>query len=136
MSIKENKELVRHSYELWNQKELTAYFKICTPGYIEHYTDQDLSLEQVKQAYDIFLQAFPDINVTVNIMVAEGDKVAVRATWRGTHKGEIFGIAPTANKIDMTNTSVLRIENGKIAELWTTQDSLRMLQQLGVIPKQ
>ena len=136
--LEENKTLVRRALETWNRDRnnlLDIMSELVTPMYVEHYTDVDLSLEQVKQAYSTFLAAFPDITVTINDIVAEGDKVAVRATWKGTHKGQIFGIAPTGNRIDMTNTSIFRIANGKLAELWTTQDSLRMLQQLGVIPK-
>ena len=72
----------------------------------------------------------------LKIYVAEGDKVAIRVTWRGTHKGEFMGIAPTGNKIEMTNTLIFRIAVGKLAENWATIDELRLMQQLGVIPKQ
>jgi predicted ester cyclase len=67
-------------------------------------------------------------------MVAEGDKVAVRFTVRGTHRGEFMGIAPTGKEVVVQGMDINRMANGKIVERWGIADSLSMLQQLGVIP--
>jgi predicted ester cyclase len=136
MSIKENKALVRRMYELWNRKELDKYLEVFAPGYVEHYPDRDTSLEQVIESGTMFCVAFPDVTSTIEDMVAEGDRVAFRVTHRGTHKGDFMGIAPTGNKIEMTNTAIFRIAGGKCAECWATMDELRLMQQLGAIPKQ
>ncbi len=136
MSIKENKAIIRHAYELFNRRELDKYLEIFTPGYVEHYPDGDMSLKQVLESVTMFCGAFPDVTSTIEDMVAEGDKVAFRVTHRGTHKGDFMGIAPTGNKIEMTNTAIFRIAGGKLAECWPTMDNLRVMQQLGAIPKQ
>ncbi len=136
MSIEENKALVRHAFELMNRKELDSFFKLLDPGYVAHYTIGDLPLEQAKQFETMYFAAFPDASATIEDMVAEGDKVAIRVTWRGTHKGEFIGIAPTGKQIEMTNTLIFRIAVGKLAENWATIDELRMMQQLGAIPSQ
>lgn len=76
--------------------------------------------------------AFPDFNLTVDDMVAEGDKVVARITWRGTHKDEYMGIAPTDKQVTMEIISIYRVEGGKLAEQWAKSDTLNMMQQLGV----
>lgn len=134
MSIEENKALIRHVYELCNRKELDAFFQLLDPAYIAHSPMGDSSLEQAKQGETMYFAAFPDVIATIEDMVAEGDKVAIRATWRGTHKGEFMSIAPTGNKIEITYTVIYRIDDGKLAEYWGTPDALRLMQQLGVIP--
>jgi predicted ester cyclase len=137
MSIEEkNKAHIRRMYQIFNRRQLDRYPEIYTPGYIEHYPDRDVSLDQVIKEGNQFVVAFPDLVSTIEDMVAEGDKVAIRVTHRGTHQGKFMGIAPTGNKIEVTNTAIFRITGGKCADCWATIDSLRMMQQLGVIPKQ
>jgi steroid delta-isomerase-like uncharacterized protein len=136
MSNKENKALIRHSYDLMNQRDLAGYFKLLSPDYIEHLTTGNQSREQIIQGVPVFYAAFPDAHATIDDMVAEGDKVAARVTWRGTHQGNFIGIPPTGKKFEMTNTAIFRIDDGKWAETWATVDNLGLLQQLGVIPKQ
>jgi len=135
MSIEENKALVRRVYELLNRGELDAYYELLAPEYVEHLTTGDMSLEQLEQFEAMFFAAFPDTNITIDDMVAEGDRVAVLVTWRGTHKGEFHGIAPTGKKVEMTNANIFRIDAGRCAEGWNVTD-MRFMQQLGVIPEQ
>lgn len=78
--------------------------------------------------------AFPDLHVTVEDMVAEGDKVVARVTMSGTHKGEFMGIAPTGKQITVGIIEILRIAGGKVVEHWNVVDSLGMMQQLGAVP--
>jgi predicted ester cyclase len=135
MSIEDNKAVIRQVYDLCTQKDLAKLFELYDPGYIEHTPDGDTSLEKLKQVTPSLFAAFPDIRFTVEDMVAEGDKVAYRVTVRGTHTGRQFmGIAPTGKKIEMRNTSIKRITNGKLAESWGTLDNLNMMRQLGLIP--
>jgi steroid delta-isomerase-like uncharacterized protein len=135
MSVKENKELVHRVYELASTGNLEALWELYDTGYIEHTADGDITLAQIKQGTAAFFSAFPDLAFTVEDMVAEGDKVAYRVTVRGTHKGQFMGIAPAGKKIEMKNTCIFRINNGKVAEWWGTLDGLRMMRQLGAIPK-
>ena len=136
MSIEENKALVRRAYALSTLKDMDAFFNFLAPEYVEHLPAGDISLKQLKQGIPAFFTAFPDIHITIEDMVAEGDRVAVLMTSRGTHKGEYMGIPPTGNRIEMRNTCIIRIANGKFVEWWGTLDGLSMMQQLGVIPKQ
>jgi len=134
MSIEENKALVRRFCELENRGEVDALFELLAPGYVSHYTTGDMPLD--KQFWATFSTAFPDISFTMEHLIAEGDKVAFRETWTGTHKGEFMGIPPTGKKVEMINTCIIRIADGKYAESWCTLDELRLSQQLGVIPEQ
>jgi predicted ester cyclase len=131
----ENKTTVLNAYDLSTKKNTTALYELYDPGYIEHTRNGDISLEQLKQTTSMFFNAFPDCTFTVENMVAEGDKVAYQVTIRGTHQGTFIGIPPTGNKLEMRDTSIKRIINGKFVESWGTIDSLSMMQQLGAIPK-
>lgn len=135
MSLEENKSIVRHVYDLCTQKDIVALYEMYDPAYIEHTRNGDASLEQLKRTTSLFFSAFPDCSFTVENMVAEGDKVAFQVIIKGTHTGAYLGIAPTGNKIEMHDTSIKRIIDGKFAESWGTLDTLSMMQQLGVIPK-
>ncbi len=79
--------------------------------------------------------AFPDLKITHDDVVAEGDKVLIRWTARGTHRGEFQGIAPTGKAVTVTGVDLFRIAGGKIVELWQEADRLGMMRQLGVIPQ-
>jgi predicted ester cyclase len=82
----------------------------------------------------MFRTGFPDIKVTVEDLVAEGEKVVARWTWRGTNQGEFQGMSPTGKQVTGSGISIHRFANGKFAEAWVNFDTLGMLQQLGVIP--
>jgi len=126
---------VRRAYELVNRRELNAFFELLAPEYVEHLPTGDISLEQLKHYAGTFFDAFPDFSFTIEDMVAEGDKVAVLVTWKGTHKGVFMGIASTGNKIDVTNANLIKIVAGKWVEFWNITD-IRLMQQLGVVPTQ
>jgi steroid delta-isomerase-like uncharacterized protein len=86
------------------------------------------------RGYAMFPAAFPDLHTAVEDVIAEGDKVAVRWTTRGTHQGSLMGIPPTGRQVTMTAIHILRLADGKIAEGWVNFDALGMLQQVGAIP--
>ena len=85
----------------------------------------------------MFKSAFPDLNATVEDVIAEGEKVVTRVTIRGTHQGEVeeFG-PPTGRQIEIKDITISRIEGGKIVEDWDSYDNLSVLQQLGFVPEQ
>jgi steroid delta-isomerase-like uncharacterized protein len=89
---------------------------------------------QAKLLMAVFTSAFPDLQLTTEDLVAEGEKVAIRNTWRGTHQGAFQGVPPTGKYVTFTGTDLFRVEGGKIAEQWADLDALGLLQQLGAIP--
>ena len=84
----------------------------------------------------MFRQAFPDSYFTVEDMIAEGEKVATRKTFHGTHQGEFMGIPPTGQQVSMGLIDIVRIADGRVVEHWSMGDNLGMMQQLGVILQQ
>jgi len=82
----------------------------------------------------MMLTAFPDLHVTVEDMIAEGEKVVVRVTMRGTQQGAFGSIPPIGKQVAVSTIDMVRIEGGKIAEEWGIDDMLGMLQQLGLVP--
>jgi len=87
--------------------------------------------DETKELVSTWLEAFPDFKFRIEDILAEGDKVAVQYTFTGTHQGKILGIAPTGKKISVTQTAIIRFEDGKIAEVWEDYDGLGMFRQLG-----
>ncbi len=137
MSTKENKELVRRFYdEVFNKKNLMAIDEFLDPHIIEHALPPGLPGGNAgsRQFIGMYLAAFPDLHLTAEDLIAEGDKVAARLTLRGTHKGELMGVPPTGKQVTLTGIQIVRTADGRIAENWINLDALGMLQQLGVIP--
>jgi predicted ester cyclase len=89
----------------------------------------------VKQFVDTYRTAFRGARITVEEQIAEGDTVATRWTGRGTHEGELMGIAPTGKETTVTGLTISRLRNGKVVEEWTNWDTLGMLVQLGAAPQ-
>lgn len=90
--------------------------------------------EGVKQVARSVIGAFPDRQITHHEAIAEGDKVLVRWSMSGTHKGDLMGIPPTGKTMTITGLDYFRIERDRIAEMWQEANVLGMMQQLGVIP--
>ena len=87
-----------------------------------------------KQFVAMYRVAFPDVHITIEDILAEGDRVMTRWSATGTHKGELLGIAPTEKKVTVTGMSENRISGGKVVEQWNEFDDLGMLQQIGAMP--
>jgi steroid delta-isomerase-like uncharacterized protein len=90
--------------------------------------------EAFKEFVQMYLSAFPDGAITVDDQIAEGDTVASRWTARGTHQGELMGIAPTRKQVTVAGLSYSRFKNGKMVESYANWDTLGLLQQIGAIP--
>jgi predicted ester cyclase len=95
---------------------------------------EPINREAMEQMLKMFYTAFPDLHHTFEDQIAEGDKVTLRLTFRGTHQGEFQGIPPTGKEIAITAIVIDRIVDGKMVEHWSNMDSLSLMQQLGVIP--
>ncbi len=135
MSTEVNKALARRAYDAFNQGNLVGFYELLTPDFVLHNASQTIQgLEGYKQWLSMYLAAFPDARLTVEDMIAEGDLVVVRQTFRGTHTGELMGIPPTGKQVSATGIVITRAANGKAVEQWTNYDDLGLMQQLGMIP--
>ena len=108
------------------------------PGYVGHDPAEAEPIRGpagVRANFDKYIAAFPGGVVTVDDQISEHDNVATRWTGRGTHSGEIAGIAPTGRGVTVTGLTISKLEGGKIVEEWTTWDTLGMLVQLGAVPE-
>jgi len=139
MSAKEIKALERRLYEEYNKGKaavLTVIDELYATDTVQHSsTGQDIrGIKDYKQHVSEFSSAFPDLHFTIDDMVAEGDKVAVRLTATGTNKGVFKGIPPTNKKVTVSMIQIDRVAGGKFVEGWSRYDTLGLMQQLGLIP--
>ena len=131
----ENKAQARRFYEeVFNKTNVDAIDEFCVPGFVDHTALPGMApgIEGVKQMLGMYLNAFPDLHITVDEMVAEGDVVVVRNTATGTHTGDLMGIAPTGKQITMRGLDFIRMSGGKATEIWHFEED--MFAQLGVAP--
>jgi len=138
MSIEENKAIARRlTEEVVNKGNLAVLDEIVDANIVDHnpaIPDQAPGLEGAKQFFGMLRTAFPDWDSNIDVMIAEGDKVAVRFSGSGTHGGEFLGIPPTGKQATTTGIVIYRIAGGKIVDQWINTDVLGMMQQLGVAP--
>ena len=137
MSTENDKAAVRQFYEeVFNKKNLAGVDAFVSSNQIDHGLPPGFpaGMEGSKQFIGMYLTAFPDLHVTVEDMISEGDKITSRCTYRGTHRGELMGIPPTGKQVTVTGIEINRFEDGKSVEHWLEYDALGMLQQLGVVP--
>ncbi len=128
-----NKDLVRRS---WATDSTDVLDETYAPDALWHLPDRDIyGVEDFKQYLSPYLTAFPDLTVSVEDEIAEGDKVVNRFTGRGTHQGETkeFG-PPSGRQIELKGMTISRIEGGKIVEEWQSYANLSMMDQLGLAP--
>ncbi len=137
MSTEENKAKQRRVWEeIFNKGDLSVVPELFAPNYVYHgpVGMEYKGPEGFRQYMTMMRTAFPDIHLTVEDMFAEGDKVVNRYTGRGTHKGELMGIAPTGKQITIAGMVISRYVGGKQVEAWVSMDLLGMMQQMGVAP--
>lgn len=134
----ENKALIQHFVEeSFNCGNLNVVDEVYAPSFTSHdpaTTQEERSPEDTKQFVDTYRSAFPDGHAVVEDLISEGDRVAYRWTYRGTHQGELVGISPTGKQVTITGITINRISGGKIEEEWNNFDRLGLMRQLGVIP--
>jgi steroid delta-isomerase-like uncharacterized protein len=130
-----NKDFIQaYTEDFWNKQHVAAFEKYFTADFILHSDGGDQNCEEYKGLCQAYFTAFPDLHITTDYLVAEGDKVAKVWTANSTHMGEFMGIPTTGKRIVVKGIEVFRIADGKIAEIWASMDNLGMMQQLGVIP--
>ena len=133
MSTEDNKALARRAFEeTINQRNWAVFDELHVPDYVCHYASRTIQgREPFKQFLSMLLTAFPDVHVTIEDLIGEGDRVVIRYTYRGTHKGDLMGIPPTGKQVAVTGIEIMRVANGKILEEWIISD---LMQQIGVVP--
>lgn len=137
MSIEENKATVRRVFDAFNQGDPAVIDEIYAPIFVHHDPAHPRvrSREACKRFGTGFFAAFPG-QFTIEDLIAEGEKVVLRYTYRGTHQGQWRGLPPTGKAVTFTGTVIYRIVDGKAVEAWQNADNLSVLQQLGLIPAQ
>jgi steroid delta-isomerase-like uncharacterized protein len=133
-----NKAILRRIFEeAFNKGNLEIVDEVIADSWVYHGAEgmEMKGRDGFKQFVTMYRTAFPDFNMTVDDLVAEGDKVATVGTVKGTFKGPMMGIAPTGKQITGKVMAVSRFKDGKEVEVMEVYDRLAMFQQLGVIPQ-
>lgn len=134
MTAQGNKTIVRRFVEEFqNGGNESAAEELLAADFVDHSPFPGVSpdREGVKRLFAALRQAFPDLRAKIHDQLAEKDRVATRKTFRGTHRGEFLGIAPTGRSVSFDVIDVVRVEEGRIAEQWNVIDLMGLLQQIG-----
>jgi steroid delta-isomerase-like uncharacterized protein len=135
----QNKTNVRRLFEeVWNKGNVSVADELFATTYTHHDSstpDVGRGPDSEKKRVTLYRNAFPDLRLTIDDMIAEGETVVARWSCRGTHKGELNGIAPTGKQVNITGVSIARFTNGKMFEGYVNWDALGLMQQLGVVPE-
>ena len=134
--MEQNKAVVRRWFQAFNDRDWAAEEAARSADFAAHVPGAPAPLDGDgwKSFIAAFSAGFPDFRLVLEDVLAEGDRVAARWTFRGTHGGEFLGMAPTGKPVSMSAVEVNRVADGKVAEHWVVLDQLGLLQQLGAIP--
>ena len=133
-TTEENKRVARRTVEAYNEKNLDVFDKVFAEDVIDHTSSGETKgREGSKEGLETLYSAFPDLQITIDELIAEGDTVAIRSTHRGTHEGTFMDIEPTGKQFEMENTVFARFEDGKVVERWIQADVFGLMQQLGAV---
>src|SRR5215212_7626282 len=126
-----NKAFTRRWVEAWNTQDVAAIDTMVAADYVRHDPNgpEVRGIVGEKELFTMYLAAFPDLHITTEELIAEGDTVMARYTIRGRHQGALMGIPPTNMAITIAAMETYRIADGKLAEQWVVLDALGMLQQ-------
>lgn len=135
----QNKTNVRRLFEeLWNKGSLPVADELIAPTYTHHDAstpDVGRGPESEEKRVTLYRTAFPDLRLTVEDMIADGETVVARWSCRRAHNGNLNGIAPTGKQFAISGVSIVRFNGGKMVEGWINWDALGLMQQLGVVPE-
>jgi predicted SnoaL-like aldol condensation-catalyzing enzyme len=133
MSLDEKKAVVHAFAEVVSSHDLTRLDSVVGEQYLQHRSDVASGREPVRHYFAELLIAFPDLIRTDEDIIAEGDKVWVRTSYRGTHLGPYRGVQPTGRQIGYRTVDIFRISEGKLVEHWDVVDQLDMLTAIGAL---
>lgn len=132
MDLEANKALVRRYVEMWETGNVALADEVLAAAYVDHtHPDRAPGPESVKEEVLAFRAGFPDARIRIEQMISEGDTVAFRFVLRGTHQGPFAGFAPTGKEAILTGVDFIRIAGGRMVELWSSQETLSWVLQLG-----
>lgn len=131
----ENKELVRRWFEALSRHDVDAVADMVAEDFI-HNSSTNQGRDGVRAELDYWFSAFPDASLSVEDVIADGDRVAARVVTTGTHGGEFMGSPPTGKRVSVQEVDIFRIEDGQITEAWAAVDFFGMLTQLGLLPSE
>lgn len=137
MSAETKAIAVRFLDEAFNGGDLGVVDELVAPDFVNHDSadpEPARGIEAAKASITGYRSAFPDLHVTIEQQIAEGEYVTTRWSARGTHEGDLLGIAPTGKQATVTGITIDRIVDGRFTESWTNWDTFGLLQQLGVVP--
>ena len=136
MSGEANTALVRRFLEdLVSTGDPALAAELLAPDYVVHYAgNPPLDRDGFRQFLGALRAAFPDVRVTVEDAIAQGDQVAARWTWRGIYRGAFLGLAPTGKAVTGSGIGLFRLAHGQLVEDFVQEDTLGLLQQLGAVP--
>jgi steroid delta-isomerase-like uncharacterized protein len=122
--------------EVMNEGNEDLIDELCAENFVDHDPLPGTSPDRqgIHDFVKLVRSAFPDLQTTVDEIIAEGDRIAVRSTFRGTHEGDFMGIPATGKKVEVSNYDFVRFENDQAAEHWGTIDSAALMEQLGAVP--
>jgi steroid delta-isomerase-like uncharacterized protein len=134
--VEDNKRLVQRWFDaVWNRGREDTVDQLMAPDALVHGLGEAIrGPAAFKRFHAAYREAFPDVRIDVEDLVAEGDKVAFRWSATATHRGASLGFAATNRNVRFEGMGIIRVQNGKLVEGWNTFDQLGMLQQLGVVP--
>jgi steroid delta-isomerase-like uncharacterized protein len=134
----QNKAAVRTVFDTFNGGDPDALDEVVAEDAVDHDPYNPFASEGregLKQVIAGYRESFPDLEVTIDDMLAEGDKVVVRWTASGTQQGEVMGVPGSGKRTTISGIGIDRLEGGRIVESWAHWDALGMLQQIGAIPE-
>jgi len=136
VSLEENKALIRNFFEKANREGRTPVEQ-CAPGFTAHIGGiPAMNLQAFQQWQARYFAAFSDSRITLEDLIAEGDRVAWRGVTRATHTAVFMGTPPSGKNITVPVIGMARVVDGKVAEWWNSPDRLSWMQQIGAIPAQ
>ena len=134
----QNKAIVRRNYETADKNDLTTFSEQLAPDLVLHYPGMpgQLNREALIQMMNVMFSGLTQRQHVFEDQIAEDDKVATRLTLHAVHTGEFQGMPATGKQIGVPQTTIHRIQNGKIVEVWVSSDDISMMKQLGLMPLQ
>ena len=138
MSSEKNKTIVRRLLEEPWKGDLRVVEELIDSKYVGYnpsFPEPLRGPDGFKENISTYRSAYSDARITVDEQIAEGDKVASRWTGRGTHDGDLMGVAPTGKQVKVSGLTFSRLANGRVIEEYTNWDTFGMMQQLGVVPE-
>ena len=133
-TTEKNMQLARRAVEGFNERNLTVFDELFAEDVIDH-TPQGVTKgrDGPKEGLETLYAAFPDLEITIDELIGDGDTVALRSTHRGTHEGKFLDIEQTGKQIEIENMVFAHIEDGTVVERWVLADVFGLMQQLGVV---